>query len=173
MFLCMLGDFFQDGLPLRCGLPIKQGSGLGTVQDQPGHVIRTISTIRGDWIWPETVLAPAVKLGKRKTVAKATAEVCDFLAARWRISELAPKDWHEVQRMKAIPHLMALAPKTDVLQRPALGAGVNPKRENTLISAAKLASAGHYSQAVYPNRKAESVTIFQSKRFRANFCGPI
>ena len=65
--------------------------------------------------------------------------------------------------MKTVANLMALAIKTDVLQRFALVVAVKPIGEYPLIGFAKLAGPGEHAAAVDPHGEAKGIAIFEGK----------
>src|SRR5438552_9914433 len=71
--------------------------------------------------------------------------------------------------MQAIAHLMSLAVKPNVLQRPASQVRVDPKRENALIRPTKLPGARKHATPVYPNRKMKGIAVLKREYFRGEF----
>jgi len=75
--------------------------------------------------------------------------------------------------MQAVAHLMSQSVEADIVQGLAAEVSIEPVSKDALVRAAKLPRTGKHTTTVYPDREAESRTVFQSQRFTGNLARPV
>jgi hypothetical protein len=78
------------------------------------------------------------------------------------IFHLLGEERRQISRVEVVSHLVSGAAEADVLQGSSLTVGVNPERENTLVSFPELASSGQHAATIDEDREVKGNPVFQS-----------
>jgi hypothetical protein len=143
------------------------------IEYEPWDVVRPLVGDGTDRMVTNFTATPAGELSKRSGRRWSPGDVEGLQGGDARAVELNIDERCEVTWMQAIPHLMPMSSKTNVVQRLPVGPLSNPPCENPLIGSTKLATAGEDSAAVHKDRDPGIGGIFPSERFAGNFGGTI
>src|SRR5215470_932040 len=164
----LVEDFFQTGFYLPMPFLCRPRR----IEYHPWNIEEPRIGVSGNLAGPETRRAPCTELRQRHAICHTAAKITDFIFIRWRV-HLSPQDRHQIPRMQTIANLISPPLKPNVFQRAASHVRVDPKSENALIGPPELPRARKHTAPVYPNRKIEIRSVFQSQTFRCDFCAAI
>ncbi len=121
-------------------------------------------------VFAEARVAPVRQLRQRHGVRRAAAEVGDARLVLAAMFHLREQHRHEVARMQAVAHLMAVAVEADVFQRTPAQMRIDPERKNSLVGFAELARAREHAAAIDPDGKMERLARIPARRPRPPAC---